>query len=279
MGADIEKQLPAAPPGLDAAGADVRERPSYYAIIPAPVRYDERLTPNAKLLYGEISALIGAEGYCYASNGYFADVYKFSERTVTSLIANLKENGYIAVQLVKDKSGKVCERKIWLSSSVTDGQPVEEIFYTPRKYFREGIENIFQYTNTSNTNKENIKEKSPKKKKGAPKEDFDPKPLFVEWIGQAFGDGIPAEKKNALYLAMVRLAENRQALKKPMASEATVKALCNKLIKLTKDSVDQIPAMIDLLDTATVSNWLTVFPPRNGQSPAPPKQEREWEEL
>ena len=28
-------------------------KPSYYAVIPADVRYDPRLKPNAKLLYGE----------------------------------------------------------------------------------------------------------------------------------------------------------------------------------------------------------------------------------
>lgn len=32
------------------------EHRSYYAIIPANVRYDKRLKPNTKLLYGEITA-------------------------------------------------------------------------------------------------------------------------------------------------------------------------------------------------------------------------------
>lgn len=50
-------------------------RPGYYAVIPADVRYDDQIPANAKLLYGEISALIGADGFCYASNSYFMKIY------------------------------------------------------------------------------------------------------------------------------------------------------------------------------------------------------------
>ena len=33
------------------------EKPNYYAINPADVRYSKKLTPNATLLYAEITAL------------------------------------------------------------------------------------------------------------------------------------------------------------------------------------------------------------------------------
>ena len=128
-------------------------RPSYYAVIPADVRYDENLPANAKLLYGEIAALVGADGFCYASNAFFASIYKMSERTISSLIGKLQEQRYIEIVLEKDpNTGQITRRQIFLRVSSCDERPLEDIFYTPRKYFREGIEKIFQDTNLSNTN-------------------------------------------------------------------------------------------------------------------------------
>lgn len=80
--------------------------PSFYAIIPADVRYDERLKPNAKLLYGEITALAQREGFCWAGNDYFADLYKVSTETISRWISQLKNCGYIDVELFKSDGNK-----------------------------------------------------------------------------------------------------------------------------------------------------------------------------
>lgn len=135
----------------DKQGAAAIVRPGYYAVIPADVRYDETLPPNAKLLYGEITALAGAAGFCYASNAHFASLYKMSERAISGLLGKLQEQKYIEIVLEKDpQTGQIVRRQIFLRVSSCDERPLENIFYTPRKYFREGVEKIFQSNNLSN---------------------------------------------------------------------------------------------------------------------------------
>jgi len=69
--------------------------PNYYAIIPASVRYDRELSAAAKLLYGEIAALSNQEGFCWASNTYFARLYETTPRNVRRWIAELVDRGYV----------------------------------------------------------------------------------------------------------------------------------------------------------------------------------------
>ncbi len=67
----------------------------YFAIIPAKVRYDKDLSPNAKLIFGELVVLCQKEGFCWASNGYFARLYGVDKVTVSRWIAQLRKKGYI----------------------------------------------------------------------------------------------------------------------------------------------------------------------------------------
>lgn len=73
---------------------------SYFAIIPANVRYDESLTANAKLLYGEITALANEKGYCWAANTYFAELYGVSKTSVSKWIKQLVDKGCIKSQII-----------------------------------------------------------------------------------------------------------------------------------------------------------------------------------
>lgn len=72
--------------------------PSYYAIIPANIRYHKSLTANEKIIYCEITALASKEGYCWATNKYFATLYGVSTRTITRWIAKLFDLGFISVE-------------------------------------------------------------------------------------------------------------------------------------------------------------------------------------
>ena len=80
----------------------MEEKPSYYSIIPANVRYDKNLKPNEKLLYSEITSLCNKSGICYASNKYFAELYEVDIATVSRWVNNLIDNDYLYVNYDKN---------------------------------------------------------------------------------------------------------------------------------------------------------------------------------
>ena len=89
----------------------MKDKPNYYAIIPADVRYSN-LKPNAKLLYGEITALSNKLGYCFASNSYFAELYGVSKNTVSRWISDLNKLGFISVQIERNSNNQITKRII-----------------------------------------------------------------------------------------------------------------------------------------------------------------------
>lgn len=88
---------------------------SYYSIIPATVRYNNNLKPAEKLLYGEITALTNAKGYCYAKNRYFANLYDVTLHTVSQWISHLEKMGYIKIEMIRNGKKEIEERRIYIN--------------------------------------------------------------------------------------------------------------------------------------------------------------------
>ena len=125
-------------------------RPNYYAIIPANVRYDTEISPNAKLLYGEITALCNQKGFCWATNEYFSKLYGVSDRTIRTLLKQLQDKNYIKINIINNT-----KRLIYI-----DFTTPEENFLPPRKKTSRGVEENFLHNNTSNKTSEYLNEET-----------------------------------------------------------------------------------------------------------------------
>lgn len=90
---------------------------SYYSIIPATIRYNKELKPAEKLLYGEITALANKNGFCYAKNRYFANLYNVTIHTVSQWISHLEKLGFLIIELIKDNKNQISERRIYIKDT------------------------------------------------------------------------------------------------------------------------------------------------------------------
>ncbi|QDW82745.1 alpha/beta hydrolase [Staphylococcus chromogenes] len=131
------------------------DQPSYYSIITANVRYDNRLTDSEKLLFAEITSLSNKYGYCTASNGYFAKLYEVTKVTVSRRIANLKECGYLQVEIIRE-GNEIKQRKMYPLTEIirpintNDNTPINNSVNTP--IITNVKENNTSNNNTSNNN-------------------------------------------------------------------------------------------------------------------------------
>lgn len=131
------------------------DKKGYYAIIPASVRYDKRLPANAKLLYGELTALSNDKGYCWAGNDYFAGLYEVSRTSVSKWVSALRDAGYIQIQLEYAEGTKqILHRYIRI---VND--PIEEKLHTSIRKVKDPIEEKLIVNNTVNTTSNNTMNK------------------------------------------------------------------------------------------------------------------------
>jgi len=128
----------------------MESKPNFYAIIPADVRYNQNLTANAKLLYGEITALCNTTGECWAGNEYFAELYSVSIDSVSRWINSLKREGFIDVEIDALAGNK---RSVTLSAKMPRPirKNVETLSAKMPRPIRKNVDPIYENTTINNT--------------------------------------------------------------------------------------------------------------------------------
>lgn len=134
-----------------------KSQPNYYAIVPASVRYSDKLIPSAKLLYGEITALSNEKGFCWASDGYFQNLYGVGKSTIQRWLKSLEDASFIEREVIyKEGSAEIEHRYIRIRD-----YPIPKNGTTPIP--KNGGENTTSFNTTVN-NTNNIKDIVPPKK-------------------------------------------------------------------------------------------------------------------
>lgn len=134
----------------------MNKKPSYYAVIPAKVRYCKALPDKAKLLYGEITCLAGDNGYCWARNQYFSELYEVHKKTISRLIGLLEEHGFIKTEVIRE-GNQVIERRIFIDTyPQNQGDPIHKNADTPIHKNAEDINTSINNTRLIKDNVENL---------------------------------------------------------------------------------------------------------------------------
>ena len=217
----------------------MEQQKNYFAVIPASVRYDNNLKPLAKLLYGEITALCNEKGYCWASNGYFAELYEVSNDTISRAIKQLEECGHI--KCVYDKTQQNNDkRRIFIEYPQNCGDGIRKKVDTvsaekSRPYPQncgDGIRKKVEQNNTENSTN-NKTENNTAREKETPLSDFD---LFVKELCVVF-ESFTAKTATQLYqLDGFKSIQKQDELRISFEARRYDWVSCVKLAKKTVES-------------------------------------------
>ena len=224
------------------------QQKAYYAIIPANVRYDKDLAPNAKLLYGEITALCNEKGYCWASNQYFAELYGVSILSIKRWVNSLVTKGYVYRTLTyKPNSKEVDKRILSIDGGIKIDTTSVQKCYDPSikndtsSSIKNDTDNNTSINNTFN-NTNIYKEKNNKK----------------ESVNSVIAEY--TENKD-LQDALHGFVEMRTKVRKPL----TVRAMKLSLNELNKLAVDDM-TKIAIVNQSIVHSWLTFYKLQNNNN-------------
>lgn len=242
-------------------------RGGMYLVIPASVAEDVHLRERSKLIYGRIVQLASSTGFCYASNQALLDILShedpktgevsvISERTLQSILAELRDRGHIHMDTgpVPASGGDetVIRRRIFVGQKLADMPPPEggEENFTPANFCTPGVKKISPPFNSKTSTSKNIPPIVPRE---------------VYSLCETY-----AGEDVELLDAVRGLLENRAAIKKPVKTSRAMTGVLNRLDKLSGGDRE---VKLLLLDNATQHNWLTVYPLKTDELPAMPCDE------
>ena len=222
------------------------KHPSYYAIIPANVRYDSRLKANEKILFAEITALSNANGYCNASNAYFSNLYNVSKETVSRWVRNLKKCGYLSVEVVyKPGTKEIASRRI--SLLINSSIPIDENINTLLTKKSIPIDKKVKENNTSINNTSIIKE------------------MFENvYELEGLNTCSRSQKFSEKWAEWIEYKKDEFGFK--YKSDKSIKRAILDLKKLSGGDVEHT---IELIDYAMTKNWKGFHPIKKGYQPYP----------
>lgn len=215
---------------------NAEDKPNYYSVIPADVRYDKELTANAKLLYGEISALCSKNGKCWATNGYFAKLYNTTPRTISKWITSLISKGYIYSELDMD-AGK---RTLKICMNFFSG--VEENFAEDRKNVHDNIEEMFYPPLEENFQQNNININNTR----INNKNINNNPNPSSWKNKTYFEDT---ELNDLFLDFLDLRKKIKAVN----SDRAINNLVNKLNKYDDETKKQ------MINNSITNSWKDVY--------------------
>lgn len=185
------------------------DKPSYYSILTADVRYDEKLSASEKLLFSEITALANKYGYCTASNGYLADLYGVKKTTVSHWLIHLKEKNYISIEIERNDKKEIISRKIYPIST-----PIAQ---KNNRYSKNEQDPIAQKSKENITSINNINSEVDKESK-RDRFDYD---KFISWFNEITGRNFSSK---ALFKKYINARLNEGFTKEDIAKVVTFKA-------------------------------------------------------
>ena len=204
---------------------DIYREPSFWSVIPDCVLSATNIKANAKLLYAKVTSLQSARGYCFATNKYLAEGLGIAPDTVTRLLKDLSDAGYLRLEIIKGMDNQIVERRIFPTitlpivsppSRINVRDPIGQISDTP-----------IGQTSEERINTENKEEIPPKAPRGASRREQKKAPDHKPERFKKFWDFYPrGESKQAAIRAWDKLKPSDDlidrmavALKRQMKSE------------------------------------------------------------